>query len=81
MSPYYVGDWEMSVNKKVAIIKVRGMHCEGCAKSIESALRLLDGVYSASVEFNKRRAIVEYNPEITDVDKLRQAITDAGYDA
>lgn len=71
----------MRVNKKVAMIKVRGMHCEGCAKSTENALRLLNGVSSASVEFNSGRAIVEYNPEIIDVDKLKRAITDAGYDA
>ena len=69
------------MNKKVAIIKVRGMHCEGCAKIIEHTLRLLNGVSSVSVEFNNQRAIVGYNPEITDIDKLRRAITDAGFDA
>ncbi len=71
----------MDVNKKVAIIKVRGMHCEGCAKSIEHALRLVEGVVSVSVEVKGKTVTVEYNPELTDSDTLRGAIINAGFNA
>jgi len=55
---------------------VNGMTCEiGCAKTIEKKLAKLDGVKSASVDFNKKLAMVEYDEAKITPDKLEETVT------
>jgi mercuric ion binding protein len=56
-------------------------HCTECKKTIEKALSFEKGVKEA--QFNPSDGMVKiiYNPSKTDADKLRKAITMAGYDA
>jgi len=60
-------------------LKISGMSCASCAATIEKALRKLDGVKSANVNFATERATVEYHPEIVSILDLREAIQKAGY--
>lgn len=48
--------------RPTAVIRVEGMTCGGCAKSIEIALGKLKGVNSARVGFEKKQARVVYGP-------------------
>ena len=53
---------QMTENIQTASFSIEGMHCEfGCAKSIEKKLAGLDGIKSASVDFEGKKATVEYN--------------------
>ncbi|KPJ60439.1 MAG: ATPase P [Latescibacteria bacterium DG_63] len=61
------------------VLKIGGMTCATCVKTIESALRRLDGVVQADVNLGAEKAYVNYNPGITSVAEIRQAIEDAGY--
>jgi Cu+-exporting ATPase len=60
-------------------LKITGMSCASCAATIEKALRRLDGVKSANVNFATERATVEYSPDIVSILDLRKAVQDVGY--
>ena len=60
-------------------LKVAGMHCDGCERSISNALARIDGVTSVDADF--QTGVVEVSLD-TEVDRatLEGAIEDAGYD-
>ncbi len=60
-------------------IPILGMHCAACAQNIEHALKGLDGVASANVNFATEKATVEYDETKLSVTDLHKAIEDAGY--
>ena len=57
------------------ILKIDGMHCEGCAKRIENSLSKKDEVKSVQVSFEKKEAIIEYTKEIN----FKECIEDLGF--
>ncbi|MGN2391907.1 heavy-metal-associated domain-containing protein [Pelomicrobium sp. G1] len=61
-------------------LKVKGMSCQGCVKSVKSVLEGIDGVGSAEVSLEKGEARVEYDPMRTNDEALRAAIEGAGYE-
>jgi Cu+-exporting ATPase len=60
-------------------LKLTGMTCASCAAKIEKALKSVNGVRRASVNFATEKATVEYVPEIASLMDLRKAVQDAGY--
>ncbi len=60
-------------------MKIDGMHCDGCAGTIQSVLSRQPGVKSASVSFPKRNASVIYDPKETDAARLAEAVATAGF--
>ena len=61
-------------------MKVKGMTCGGCVAAVERVLRERDGVGKVAVSLEHGEATVEYAPERVQVNDLREAIEDAGYD-
>jgi mercuric ion binding protein len=58
---------------------IEGMTCAiGCAKTIEKKLAKMDGVKSATVDFDKRIAMVEYDEAKVTPVSLEDAVTKAG---
>jgi mercuric ion transport protein len=64
-----------------ATFKVTGMTCAGCATTIRIALERTPGVRSAEVSYDRREAVVEYDPGAVTPEKLRDAINETGYKA
>ena len=64
-----------------ASFAVEGMDCTGCATAIEKKLRNLDGVQTAIVSYEQKRATVEFDSGKVTIAQLEQAIRDAGYRA
>jgi len=61
---------------------ITGMTCANCAMTIERTLKKkVPGVLNASVNFASERARVEYIPSLTSIDRMIDAIEDAGYGA
>ena len=61
-------------------IKINGMMCAHCVGHVSDALNAIDGV-SANVSLdNGGEAVVTLSKDVSD-DVLKQAVTDAGYDA
>ena len=64
-----------AANLQTASFKVDGMTCAiGCAKTIESELSDLDGVQKATVDFDKKEAVVEFDATIQTPEKLTQLV-------
>ena len=68
----------MIMEKKT--IAVIGMACAGCAANVERRLGQMDGVAKASVNFAARTALVEYDPQVTSPQAMKEEIRKAGYD-
>ena len=62
-----------------AKFKVQGMHCDGCARIIQSLLEKKSGVRTASVSFKDSEARVLYDTKAIAEDHLVAAIEKAGY--
>lgn len=55
---------------------IDGMTCEiGCARSIEKKLAHMDGVKSATVDFNRKLAMVEYDEAMVNYSLLEESVT------
>lgn len=67
-------------NLKKEMYPVLGMSCAACASSAESIILQQEGVQQASVNFATGNLMVEYDPQITSVDKLQNALQSGGYD-
>jgi len=61
-------------------MNVKGMSCGGCVASVTRVLKAVPGVNDVSVTLTPGAATVTYDPQSTDVAKLRGAVEDAGYD-
>lgn len=61
-------------------ILVEGMHCAGCAGSIERTLRRVDGVKEVEVDRNRTRATVEHDDTVAG-SALVSLINEMGFDA
>lgn len=57
------------------------MHCEGCARRLEHALRLVQGVTSVNVDFQSQKVVVGFVSERTSFEDLKRVITEAGFEA
>lgn len=60
------------------ILKLDGLHCGNCVKSVEKALREVAGVESVSVSLDPQQAVVEGSP---DPKALIDAIDEMGFEA
>ena len=63
------------------VIKVTGMTCMGCVKSVTNVLTALPGVDKASVNLEAGTAAVDFNPQQVSTDQLKSAIRGAGFEA
>jgi len=64
---------------KTAELAIQGMHCEGCAKTIEALLATEPGVKAATASFANGSARVLYDPAASDPARLMAAVARAGY--
>ena len=62
-------------------LKIGGMTCGGCVKSVTKVLNDLDGVRSATVSLENKNAQVEFDEGKIQIAQLVEAVEDAGYDA
>jgi len=64
-----------------ATLKLRGMSCASCARSIEDAINSVPGVNECNVNFGAEQATVDYDPRKTDLQAIQEAVDAAGYSA
>lgn len=66
--------------KKVSL-PIIGMHCASCARLIEKKLTKTDGVISANVNYGSEIATIDFDPKVTNEEKLVEAVSQTGYKA
>ena len=62
-------------------LKIDGMTCGGCVKSVTRVLSELDGVAQADVSLEKAQAVVSFDANKVQPAALVEAVEDAGFDA
>ncbi|MBX3082118.1 MAG: heavy-metal-associated domain-containing protein [Anaerolineae bacterium] len=58
---------------------VKGMHCVGCAMSVDSALEDVPGVKSAAANYAKQFVEIEYDEKKVAETDMVEAVKQAGY--
>lgn len=62
-------------------LKISGMSCQHCVKTVKDALTALEGVQRAKVNLRKGEAVVRFDELHVSPANLREAITQAGFEA
>lgn len=95
LAPYYTGmvvrrvagsSAQAAVVDSSAVVaqarfKITGMTCAGCATTIKAALEQTVGVHRAEVSYERAEAVVDYDPQVTSPEKIREAINETGFTA
>jgi copper chaperone len=61
-------------------LQVKGMSCNHCVNAVTSALKELGGVNTVSVDLAAGRVTISYDETAVDLEKMKEAIAEAGYD-
>jgi periplasmic mercuric ion binding protein len=64
-----------------AVIKTPNALCASCKDRIETYLKRYDGVLEINVNYRKGETKVKYFTDRTDIEQIKTAIANAGYDA
>jgi len=70
----------MAEDLRTVELKVAGMTCAMCAKTIEHSLQDLDGTTHAEVNLGNETVRVEYDPSRLKLADLEKAVTEVGYE-
>lgn len=62
-------------------LTVRGLQCAGCERSLETAVRRLDGVVTARADRSAERLAVTVLPGRFDAAAIRRRVEAAGFEA
>ena len=66
-------------NTSTETLPVKGMKCMKCVAHVEEALKAVDGVKEYNVNLKEANITVTFDTTLCSVDKIRQAVCDAGY--
>ena len=61
------------------VIIVGGMSCEHCVKAVTEAVSAVDGVANVKVVLKKNSAAVKFDEKKTNLDAIKAAVTEAGF--
>lgn len=66
---------------QLAVIKIEGMHCHKCERTIQNALLADPGVHEVEVDFASGQASVLFDGAAVSISKLMESVNAAGYRA
>lgn len=61
-------------------LRVEGMSCNHCKMAVEKALRGVAGVSECSVDLGNKTVMVTFDSAISALSKIKDAISNAGYE-
>lgn len=64
---------------KTLIIRVSGMHCDGCGQKIQKSLSKIDGLRDVQADFSNGEVRMHFDESKTDLEKIRGAIRKNGF--
>ena len=71
---------EFMMAKETTTLNVNGMSCNHCVHAVKTAVGVLAGVDSVEVSLEEKKVTVSYDPAQVNMDAIRTAIEDQGYD-
>ncbi|ABB23222.1 heavy-metal-associated domain family protein [Pelodictyon luteolum DSM 273] len=60
-------------------VRVEGMTCGGCERSVKEALMELEGVLSAEASFLENVVRVDYDPDMISIRAIMSVIVELGF--
>ena len=60
-------------------LNIEGMHCTGCSTRLEKVLNNVDGVESAKVSLEEKKADIKYDETQVSEKELIETVEDAGF--
>uniref|UniRef100_A0A8C1ZNH6 P-type Cu(+) transporter n=1 Tax=Cyprinus carpio TaxID=7962 RepID=A0A8C1ZNH6_CYPCA len=72
---------KLVVKESEVKIRVQGMTCQSCVRSIEERIGSLEGVVGVQVSLSDKEASLRFNPATVTPEVLRKHIEDMGYEA
>lgn len=60
-------------------LKIEGMHCAGCSTRLEKVLNNLEGVETAKVSLEEKKATIKYDETKISLESIKEAIEDTGF--
>ena len=60
-------------------LKIEGMHCAGCSTRLEKVLNNLEGVETAKVSLEEKKATIKYDETKISLEIIKETIEDAGF--
>lgn len=60
-------------------LKIEGMHCAGCSTRLERVLNNLEGVETAHVSLEEKKATIKYDETKISLESIKEVIEDAGF--
>jgi copper ion binding protein len=64
----------------ITTLSVPAIHCDNCKSSIEGAVGGLEGVHEAEVSIEEKTVAVTYDEAVVQLDGIRTAIEEQGFD-
>jgi copper chaperone len=62
------------------VLKVEGMSCGHCVSSVEGSVGKIAGVSAVQVKLDAGEVSVEFDQQLTTLDRIKEAIEDQGYE-
>jgi len=72
--------YEVIRERRDAVVKIGGMTCAMCAKTVENAIKELPGVLEVNVNLATETAKVSYNPSLVGIEDIKKAVESVGYE-
>lgn len=72
---------QTQTSSQAIILDVQNMSCGMCPITVRKALQNVNGVQSATVDFESKTAHVTFDPNKTDIETLINATSNVGYPA
>ena len=66
---------------QLVLIRIEGMHCHKCERTIQAELARHPGVHEVEVDFPTGQASVLYDPTSVTVRQLMDSVNEVGYQA
>jgi len=71
--------YKIADESKSVTVRIGGMTCASCVRTIETVLSELSGVEDVSVNLATESAIVVYNPRFVTLEDIKEAVESVGY--
>jgi len=80
---FFVVSSVVAQQKKPVTVKIStpSVQCEMCKKKIEDYLKFEEGIVKSLVDFKQKKTTVTYLTDRTNLENVKTAIANAGYDA
>ena len=60
-------------------LRIEGMSCDHCVMRVGRAIASVQGVIEVDVNLRNKKAVVNFEETITDIEEIKSAVREAGY--